>query len=157
MRSRVIKETKIVASLPKIREEVKNLDAKLTTVLRELPDKKEIEGFLRSISVLAVDTGLEVLSFKPQPEKKEKYFARLPVKIQLEGTFHKLVTFLDEVGHLPRIVNIEDLFVKKGSETDAEVVIKATCQATTFRYLDSKERSVVAAELEAENVRRRRR
>lgn len=131
-------QQKTVKNLPKIKKEVDELDQKLALVLRELPDAKEIERFLRSISVLAADTGMEVIEFVPQREIRQGFISRIPVRMKMEGTFHQLATFFDEVGHLPRIVNLGDISINILSETPQEVVVQANCTATTYRYLEKR-------------------
>ena len=105
-----------------------------------MPDSKEIPDLLTSISVLAVDTGLEVVKFSPKQEVIKDFYAAVPVFIELEGTFHQLATFFDEVAHLSRVVNISDIKIDIVTESKTEVVIRTTCQATTFRYLSDEER-----------------
>lgn len=157
LENKILSQQKIAKNLNKYKVEVKELDLKLAGVLRELPDKKEVEGFLRSISVLAVDTGLEVLEFTPSREKKNEFFAQLPVKMKLEGNFHQLATFFDEVAHLPRIVNINAITINILTENEDEVIIRADCIATTFRYLDPEERDALAAKNNGDNKKKRRR
>ena len=137
----ILERRRVANNLPAFREEVKKLDKKLDKVLLELPDKKEVDGFLKSISVLAYDTGLEVTKFSPSAESPKDFFSELPVQIELQGTFHELATFFDEVAHLPRIVNIDDIKIVILTETPTEVLIKASCRATTFRYLEEYERN----------------
>jgi type IV pilus assembly protein PilO len=155
LETKIIQERKISRNLEKYQAEAKEQDELLANVLRELPDRKEIEGFLRSISVLAIDTGLEVLEFTPLPEAKVDYLANLPVDIKLEGTFHQLLTFFDEVAHLPRIVNIDKVSLNVLKEAGEEIVLQFNCRATTFRYLDESERPVVGEEGEQSKRRRR--
>ncbi|NLF25467.1 MAG: type 4a pilus biogenesis protein PilO [Deltaproteobacteria bacterium] len=134
-------QQRIARDLPKFREETAALDKKLAALLRELPDKKEIESLLKSVSVLAVDTGLEVIKFAPQKEIHRGFYAELPVSIELRGTFHQLATFFDEVGHLARVVNIRDVMITIEMEGAREVLIRSKCTAITFRYLDESERT----------------
>jgi len=133
-------QQRIARDLPKFREETAVLDKKLTAVLRELPDQKEIEGLLKSVSILAVDAGLEVLKFTPQREINRGFYAEIPVEIELRGTFHQLGVFFDEVGHLARIVNIRNIIITIEMEGAREVLIRAKCTAATFRYLEESER-----------------
>jgi type IV pilus assembly protein PilO len=146
---------RIARDLPKFRAETADLDKKLEVVLRQLPDQKEIENLLKSVSVLAVDTGLEVIKFNPGGEVKRDFFAEEPVEIELRGTFHQLATFFDEVGHVPRIVNIRDVAIKIEMETKEEVLIRATCIATTFRYLEEQEQTGAPAAGGQDQKRRR--
>ena len=75
--------------------------------------------------------------------------------MRLEGSFHQLVTFFDEIAHLPRIVNIDAISIQILNETPEEVIVQVTCNATTYRYLDESERP--SEESEGSGNRRRRR
>ena len=133
-------EKRLARDLGKFREQVKELDIKLKQALQELPDTREIPDFLRSISDLAREVGLEVPLFRPMPEVRKEFYAEVPVAISVEGTFHQVATFFDEVGRLPRIVNIAGITVREPKIGEDRILVKADCSATTFRYLDESER-----------------
>jgi type IV pilus assembly protein PilO len=130
---------RIARNLPKYREEVKEYDAKLVGLLKELPDKRQIPSLLNSVEGLAHDTGLEVTKFVTQPEVLSDFFARVPVFVETQGTFHQLITFFDEVAHLDRIINIDSLDTTIVTEAPEKITIAASFRATTFRYLDESE------------------
>lgn len=136
----ILEQRRIVRNLPKFREEIDELDAKLNVVLQELPDKSQIETLLNSISVLAIDSGLEVTQFATQREELREFVAARPVNIELEGTFHQLATFFDEVAHLSRVVNVDNIEIVIVQENEKEVIIRARCKATSFRYLEEGDR-----------------
>jgi len=126
--------------LPKFIEETARLDKQLERVVLQLPDKKEIQALLSAVSALAVDTGLEVIKVSPQKELFRDFFAEVPMYLEVEGTFHQLATFFDEIGHLARIVNIGEISIDIVTETKDEVLVRGTCMVTAFRYLDESER-----------------
>lgn len=141
LESKILIEKRVARNLDKVRQQVRELDEKLNFALQELPDKREIDDLLSSVSDLASDAGLEVSLFKPLSENKRDFYAEVPVSITVAGTFHQVTTFFDEVGQLPRIVNIDDITIREPNIQDAAVRIKADCTATTFRYLDESERA----------------
>ncbi len=153
----ILEQRRIAKELPRFTKEVKEFDKKLEIVLLELPDSKEIPELLSSISTYAIDTGLEILKFSPQHEQIKEFYAEVPVNIELEGTFHQLATFFDEVGHLSRIVNIDEIFVNIVNETKSEVLVRASCRATTFRYLTDEERKAMEAPKEEAKAGRKHR
>lgn len=155
--SQITQQQRIVKKLPQIKAEVALLDEKLQEALKELPDKREIPDLLSSVSNLALESGLEVASFTPKGERMKDFYAEVPVSIEVDGTFHQLATFFDEVGQLQRIVNISDITVSLMAAEQNEVAIKGTCSATTFRYLDENERGAAAAQGGNPDGRRRRR
>ena len=138
--AKIHEQQRIARDLPKFKEQVGHFDKKLELALLELPDKKEIPDLLTSISVLAIDTGLEIIKFQPKREAIKDFYAAVPVFIELEGSFHQLATFFDEVGRLSRIVNIDGITIDILTESKSEVIIRASCFATTFRYLTDEER-----------------
>ncbi|MCB0352083.1 MAG: type 4a pilus biogenesis protein PilO [Bdellovibrionales bacterium] len=140
LESKILTEKRLARNLDKVRQQVKELDEKLAFALQELPDKREIDDLLSSISDLASDAGLEVSLFKPLPENKRDFYAEVPVSITVAGTFHQIATFFDEVGQLPRIVNIDEITIREPDVKEAAVRVRADCTATTFRYLDESER-----------------
>lgn len=148
-------EQRLVRNLPQFRKDFKELEAKLAVVLRELPNKGEIAELLDSISGLAQGAGLGVSLFQPVGERVQGFYAEVPVKIAVEGTFHQIATFFDEVGKLQRIVNINDITLGAPQVSPERVTIKAECVATTFRYLDENERMKAPDDAEAQKRRRR--
>ena len=151
-----VNEERLAKDLPKVREVVKDLEAKLKEAISQLPDKKEIPDLLQAVSDLAVDAGLEIALFKPRPEVFKEFYAEVPVSINVEGSYHQIANFFDEVGRLQRIVNISEISLKdpvieKGSSL---IESNASCTATTFRYLDESER-IKAPEAQAKKGKRR--
>ncbi len=153
---KIADERRRAANLEKLKLKVKDLDIKLKIALQELPDKKEIPGLLTSISSLARDAGLEIPLFKPFPEAYKDFYAEVPVAIAVTGTFHQVASFFDEVGHLPRIVNINQIVVREPKVGQDQVMVTADCVATTFRYLEENERAQQSKkEIDADAGKRR--
>lgn len=140
LESQIAQETRLAKNLKKFTEEVKELDIKFKFALQELPNEREIPDLLATVSGLIRDAGLQPLLFKPNAEIHREFYAEVPVSISVEGTFHQVATFFDEVGQLPRIININQITVRDPVSGDKQVNIKADCIATTFRYLDESER-----------------
>jgi len=74
--------------------------------------------------------------------------------LELEGTFHQFASFCDEVGHLPRIVNIKEISLDIVTESKQEVLIRARAVASSYRYLDESERIGPGADGDVEKRRR---
>ncbi|MCO6429282.1 MAG: type 4a pilus biogenesis protein PilO [Deltaproteobacteria bacterium] len=150
-------ERRRAANLPRLREMVRELEEKLKVALRELPDRREIPDLIDSVSNLARDSGLEVTLFRPGEQNFKDFYAEVPVSIAVTGTFHQVSTFFDEVGHLDRIVNINQIYIHDPQLGESQVTVKVDCVATTFRYLDENERAKVAGEGDGKNQGQRRR
>ena len=138
--SEVAERKGIVANLPRYREEVELLDIELNKALKELPDKGEVHLLLSKISDKAQDSGLDIKIFKPSEEVKKEFYAEVPVEIEVDGTFHQVATFFDEVGNLERLVNLFDFSLIDPVADDAVSTIKTSVIAKAFRFLDESER-----------------
>ena len=156
LRSEIVKEQRVARNLKKFKDEVKVLDTKLKFALAELPDKREIPELLSSVSSLARDAGLDVKLFRPSGEVYKDFYAEVPVSVSVEGNYHQVATFFDEVGGLSRIVNISEIAVNHPEASENEVRVSASCLATTFRYLDESERAQAEAAKTTETQKRRR-
>jgi type IV pilus assembly protein PilO len=148
-------QQRIKRQLPEARRYVDTLENKLAKAKRELPEQREIPSLLSSVSDLAKDAGLEVQLFKPSPENYREFYAEVPVSVVVNGTYHEVASFFDEVGRLSRIVTISDISFKEPKlSKEHGAKLQALCTATTFRFLDEKEK-IARAESEDSQGRRR--
>lgn len=102
---------------------------------RILPADAEPAAFLSAIQAVANISGVNLKGWQPQEEVKETFFARVPMKLELEGKFHQIARFTYEIGKTDRIINIENLEIAEGKEVAEDIVLKAKCLATTFHLV----------------------
>lgn len=140
------KKKKEVANLPKLKEQMRQLDGMLKEAVAQLPDRKEIPDLLSSISTKVRESGLDILVFRPRAENIQEFYAEIPVDIVVRGGFHNVATFFDEVGRLSRLVNIANIEMKNPKASEDQVIMEASTVATTFRFLDDAERAKIAAQ-----------
>lgn len=140
------KNTKLqkAANLPRLKKDIQQLEMELTKAVAQLPNKKEIADLLRTISAKALQSGLDVLLFRPRAETFQEFYAEVPVDITVKGSFHNTVGFFDEVGRLNRLVNIDNIGFKNPTITGDNVILETTSVATAFRFLNDAERKKVA-------------
>ena len=132
------------ANLPRLKKDIQQLERELTKAVAQLPNKKEIADLLRTISAKALQSGLDVLLFRPRAEAFQEFYAEVPVDITVKGSFHNTVGFFDEVGRLNRLVNIDNIGFKNPTIAGDNVILETTSVATAFRFLDDAERKKVA-------------
>jgi type IV pilus assembly protein PilO len=120
----------------RFKNEVAKLLEEQKELLRILPKKAEIPTFLDSIYNQAEPLGLDLALFARKEEKPQELYVRIPVEIELYGSFHQIARFFNKVAGLPRIVNIEDVQLSDPAVTDSGVRLKAKFQAVTFRFAD---------------------
>lgn len=151
LRQQRTEKQKLVANIAKLQETVRELGAEVKQAEARLPDSKEIPDLLSSISSAGRDSGLEVISFRQRQEQLKDFYAEVPVDVTVRGNYHEVATFFDRVGQLDRIVNVSDIVMQTPKREGAEMIVDTLCSATTFRFLDEKEREEIAKEKAAKD------
>lgn len=123
-------------NLPVLRLQLKDIEQSLSTLLKQLPDKSEMEALLVDINQAGLGRGLQFELFKPAAmETIHEFYAELPISIRVIGGYHDIGAFASDIARLPRIVTLNDISVMPGS--DGRLVLDTI--AKTFRYLDEEE------------------
>jgi type IV pilus assembly protein PilO len=118
------------------RQQLKEIDTQFGALLRQLPDKSQMDALLVDINQAGLGRGLQFELFKPAPsESAREFYAELPIQVKVLGTYHDMGAFASDVGQLSRIVTLND--VKIDANKDGTLAMEAT--ARTFRYLDDGE------------------
>lgn len=120
--------------------ELRELSAELKRAQARLPDQREIADLLSNVAASGRAAGLDITLFRQKPEVTHDFYAEVPVEMEMRGTYHDVVTFLDRVKRLDRIVNVGDIQLKKPTVEGERVTLEASCTTTTFRFLDEAER-----------------
>ena len=124
-------------------QQLADIERSFGALLRQLPGRTEVPNLLVDISQVGVGAGLEEKLFQPSPEVKKDFYAELPIKIKLTGSYHQMGEFVSGIAALPRIVTLHDITIKPDNK-DAYDQLSFELTAKTFRYLDDAE--VAAAE-----------
>src|SRR5438477_3020251 len=120
------------------RQQLKDIERSFGALLRQLPGKTEVPNLLVDISQTGLSAGLEEKLFQPQPEQKKDFYAELPIKISLTGSYHEFGEFVSGIAALPRIVTLHDIEIKSVNK-DAYDQLTLDLTAKTYRYLDEEE------------------
>lgn len=123
------------ANLDAYKEQMKEMERSFGALLQQLPGKTEVADLLVDISRVGIISGLEFEYFKPEAEAPKEFYAELPIKIRVRGTYHQFGNFVSGTAALSRIVTLHDIAIsnsKKGG--DGRMTMEAT--AKTYRYLD---------------------
>lgn len=147
------KEKRLAMNRQKFEQEVAELDLKLESALKELPDSSEIPELLASVSSVAKEAGLEVESFKVNLEQTADFYSKFPVEVSVYGSFHQVALFLDAVSDLSRIVNISQLEIANPSVSSGSATLTVNCIATTFRYISPEEQERLKGQLATDKRR----
>ena len=107
----------------------------LAALLRQLPNKAEMDDLLADVNQVGIGRGLEFDLFRPGDEARADFYATLPVTIKVSGGYHDLANFVSDAAKLPRVVTIHDINLVPGKP--GKLTMDATVR--TYRYLDESE------------------
>jgi len=134
------------------KQQLKDIERSFGALLRQLPGKTEVPSLLVDISQTGLAAGLEEKLFQPQAEQKKDFYAELPIKIRLTGSYHQFGEFVSGIAALPRIVTLHDIDIKPDTK-DAYDQLSLELTAKTYRYLDEDE--IAAGEAQKKDVAHR--
>jgi len=126
---------KQAVNLDEYRKQLAEIDRSFGALLRQLPNKAEMEAMLVDINQAGVGRGLQFELFKPGSEVLKDFYAELPITIRLIGSYHDLGGFTGDIAKLSRIVTLNDIDIA----VDKSGALSLTTVAKTFRYLDEAE------------------
>ncbi len=125
---------KSAAEFDKYKKLMEEKQVQFNIAARELPLTAEVPSLLKDISQAGKDSGLTFLLFQPQAEVKHDFYADIPVKMDLTGSYHDLGSFFDRLAGMPRIVNIASF-----SMTGVSPSLTISCQAETYKFIEQQE------------------
>jgi type IV pilus assembly protein PilO len=116
-------------------QQLSEVEQSFGALVKQLPNRSEIDALLTDINQAGLGRGLQFQLFKPAAqEKMADFYAELPIKIKITGTYHDMGAFASDVAQLPRIVTLNDITINNDKGT---LVMES--DAKTFRYLDEDE------------------
>jgi len=136
LRTSFLGKQKQAVNLDAYREQLATIEQEFGEMLKQLPNKSEMEALLTDINQAGLGRGLQFTLFKPaKAEKKSEFYAELPITIKLTGNYHDMGAFASDVSQLPRIVTLSNIELK--NDKSGGLAMAAT--ARTYRYLDDEE------------------
>jgi type IV pilus assembly protein PilO len=131
------------------RQQLREIDTQFGALLRQLPNKSQMDALLVDINQAGLGRGLQFELFKPaKSESVREFYAELPIRVKVMGTYHDMGAFASDVGQLSRIVTLNDVSID--ATKSGNLQMEAT--ARTFRYLDEEE---IAAQRKAQQAARK--
>src|SRR5262245_63016026 len=121
-------------------------------MLLKLPNKPEVPKRLTDISQQGSGSGLDQKLFQPGQQNNRDFYAELPIKMRLTGSFHSIGAFVSGIAALPRIVTLHDVEITQKSKNSDDLQLDVT--AKTYRYLDEEEQAAATAQQGPAGARR---
>jgi type IV pilus assembly protein PilO len=116
-------------------QQLKEIEQSFGALLKQLPNKSEMDALLTDINQAGLGRGLQFELFKPAAQERlADFYAELPIAVRITGNYHDMGAFASDVAQLPRIVTLNDVSIQNDKG-----VLTMDAVAKTFRYLDEEE------------------
>jgi Tfp pilus assembly protein PilO len=149
------------ADIPKyavLRQQMAELQKTVEENQKALPTESEVPHFFETLERKMTESGVEITKWKKGTEEPIEQFVKVPVEIELVGTFLQLKRFfaslveqkatptVDEQGveERERIVSIENLSLTQPLVRNREIVLTARFTAVTFKQDDKATKAPLA-------------
>jgi len=148
LRDEFVTKKKEAVNLDLYVQQLNDIDRAFGALLKQLPNKSEVESLLVEINQAGMGRGLQFELFKPGVEQVKDFYAELPIDVRLTGSYHDFGTFAGDIGKLSRIVTLNNISITTNPQSkDGSLAMDAITK--TFRYLDEEE---LAAKKKAEQA-----
>ena len=117
-----------------IKKQLTETQESFGALLKQLPNKSEMDALLTDINQAGLGRGLQFDLFRPSPEVVTGVFAEQSIALRVTGNYDDLGRFSSDISQLPRIVTLNDISV-----TPAGASLAMETTAKTYRYLDENE------------------
>lgn len=117
-------------------QQLADIDRSFGALLKQLPNKSEIEALLIEVNQAGLGRGLQFELFRPAQEQIKDFYAELPIAVKINGNYHDFGAFAADIAKLPRIVTLNNLSI---TPIQGGKVLSLDATTKTFRYLDEEE------------------
>jgi len=121
------------------KQQMIDIEKTFGALLKQLPDKSQMDGLLTDINQAGLGHGLEFYLFKPGQESVADFYAEMPIQIKIKGNYHDIGAFATDISRLSRIVTLNDISIAPANKDSKDSLLTMDAVAKTYRYLDSSE------------------
>ena len=108
LKAQVTKGLADEANFRQIRLQAEALAKRLEAAKERLPTERELPRLYRQITDLAAQSDVQVALFQVKKAEDRSVYQEIPITFNAEAPFHKVGTFFERLGRLPRVVTLED-------------------------------------------------
>lgn len=120
-------------------------EAKLRERMEVLPmNASTVDNLMQTFQQKARQVGMSFDSWTNEPEQRQDFYARLPIKVKARGTWPQVGEFFRQISELRQIVSVENISIENANakgEPGEHPVLEIAFEAATYRFLSEQERT----------------
>ncbi|MDN3698404.1 MULTISPECIES: type 4a pilus biogenesis protein PilO [Vibrio] len=121
-----------VAVLPMLQSQLTELTSRYDYLLQQLPVQKELASMLASVNELGLDHDLTFTRIDWGEKQNQDFLYRLPLNIELTGSYHDIGDFAEAIAKLPRIISFDDVDWQRVSQESSTLHFRV--RAYTYQF-----------------------
>lgn len=125
------------ANLEAYRAQLFEMEETFGALLKQLPKDTEVPGLLEDIDEYGIGSGLTISKVELEQERVGEFYVELPIRIEVQGSYHEFGAFISGIAGMPRIVTLHDFEIS--TERGDGGLLNMTINAKTYRYKDQGE------------------
>ena len=129
-----------LARLPGLRKELAGLRRERQS---RFPRVAEPSTLLESVTARAALARLEVVRFHPGAAVQAEHFTEIPMKVELQGSFHEFLGFLDLSAESHRLPSLRSLAIQALGAEEGRMVLRIALDMAMLRLLPEEETTPV--------------
>jgi len=127
--------------LKQLKEEIANYEATLEELKLILPEESEVSQIIKKIQSIISSARLKIGKFAEQRKSTKKVYIEVPYSITLEGTYHNLGVFFDQLSRLQKIFTVNNLSITPIKQKVSDYSITAKFNTSTYIYKKAKKKA----------------
>lgn len=131
--------------LKQLKEEIANYEATLEELKLILPEESEVSQIIKKIQSIISSARLKIGKFAEQKKSTKQVYIEVPYSISLEGTYHNLGVFFDQLSRLQKIFTVNNLSINPIKRKVSDYSITANFSTSTYIYKKPAGKSTGAA------------
>lgn len=123
LRQQYLDKKRQAVNLDLYTQQLAEIDRSFGALLKQLPNKSEIEALLIEVNQAGLGRGLQFELFRPGQEQIKDFYAELPIAVKINGSYHDFGAFAADIAKLPRIVTLNNISITPVKEGDRKSVV----------------------------------
>lgn len=120
LKSDVVTKMNQAAKLPIFKDQLQELHRRGEALVHYFPQQKELASLLAAVNNVGLESNLTFTRIEWGKKQQQPFFYRLPLNIELTGTYDDIADFSQRIAELPRLILFDHVKwqrVSEGSQT----------------------------------------
>ncbi|MFH1220150.1 MAG: type 4a pilus biogenesis protein PilO [Candidatus Eisenbacteria bacterium] len=124
----------VAESIPRLQMELSQMQSKWESLKSLLPKATDMSKLLTEVTTSGLRAGVQFTLFEPQPPEPAELYTRYPIKVTVNGGYHQVGGFFDNICNMERLVGISDVKLAQFEKGQTTSTVEATVTISAYTY-----------------------